>query len=395
MKKILFLYCILLTGSTALFAQNKTVINTIAVFPYQHKADADADAAVISMQAWKQSSWNSLLSMLDDDSLKLKASYALSACVNESSMNSKNKAKIAARLSKGLSVIHSYYANELVIKYLGRLREDVAVKPLEQLLSDKTLVDNAARALATINTEKSKAALQKAMTVASGTDLQHIKVALDHMNAKLPQINETKKHTITGLNNEEKNDGFTMLFNGADIDEWTGNTEGYLVENGQIVVHPEKKGGNLYTKDEFADFIFRFEFQLTPGANNGIGIRAPLTGDAAYVGMEIQVLDSEADKYKNLQPYQYHGSVYGVIPAKRGFLKPVGEWNQEEIYAKGNHIKVTLNGTVIVDGDIKEAAKNGTMDHKEHPGLFNPSGHIGFLGHGDVVRFKNIRIKKL
>ena len=393
MKKILFIYFLLSTYGTALFAQDKTVTNTIAVFPYQHKADADA--AVASMQAWKQSNWNSLLSMLDDDSLKLKASCALSACVNESSLNAKNKEKIAARLSKGLSAIHSYYANELVIKCLGRLRQDVAVKPLEQLLSDKTLVDNAARALATINTEKSKAALKRAMTVATGTDLQHIKVALDHTNAVLPQINEATKHSITGLNNQEKNDGFAMLFNGSDLDEWTGNTEGYLVEKGQIVVHPEKKGGNLYTKDEFSDFIFRFEFQLTPGANNGIGIRAPLTGDAAYVGMEIQVLDSEADKYKNLQPYQYHGSVYGVIPAKRGFLKPVGEWNQEEIYAKGNHIKVTLNGTVIVDGDIKEAAKNGTMDHKEHPGLFNTSGHIGFLGHGDVVRFKNIRIKKL
>jgi len=111
--------------------------------------------------------------------------------------------------------------------------------------------------------------------------------------------------------------------------------------------------------------------------------------------MEIQVLDSEAEIYKNLQPYQYHGSVYGVIPAKRGFLKPLGEWNQEEIYMKGTKIKVTLNGTVIVDGDIADPAKNGTMDHNAHPGLQRTTGHIGFLGHGDVVRFRNIRIKKL
>jgi len=134
---------------------------------------------------------------------------------------------------------------------------------------------------------------------------------------------------------------------------------------------------------------------LTPGANNGIGIRAPLEGDAAYVGMEIQVLDNEAPVYKDLHPYQFPGSVYGVIPAKRGFLLPVGEWNKEEIVARGNKIKVTLNGTVILEGDIKEASKNGTIDHQEHPGLLNPSGHLGFLGHGDVVRFRNMRVRRL
>ena len=89
----------------------------------------------------------------------------------------------------------------------------------------------------------------------------------------------------------------------------------------------ERFGGNLYTEKEYADFIYRFEFQLTPGANNGLGIRAPLTGDAAYVGMELQILDNTAPIYANLHEYQYHGSVYGVIPAKKGFLKPVGEWN--------------------------------------------------------------------
>ena len=197
------------------------------------------------------------------------------------------------------------------------------------------------------------------------------------------------------LSEEEKQQGFTVLFDGTNLDQWTGNTSGYLPEEGAIVVHPELSGGNLYTKDEYADFTYRFEFQLTPGANNGIGIRAPLEGDAAYLGMEIQVLDNEAEKYKNLQPYQYHGSVYGVIPAKRGYLKPAGEWNREEIIAIGNKIKVVLNGVVITEGDIKEASVNGTMDHKEHPGLLNPSGHIGFLGHGDVVRFRNIRVKKL
>jgi hypothetical protein len=198
------------------------------------------------------------------------------------------------------------------------------------------------------------------------------------------------------LSDEEKKQGFVSLFDGTNIDQWTGNTAGYPIKDGVVEVSPEDGSvGNLYTKEEFSNFVYRFEFQLTPGANNGIGIRAPLEGDAAYVGMEIQVLDNEASMYKDLHAYQYHGSVYGVIPAKRGFLLPTGQWNKEEIVAKGNKIKVTLNGTVILDGDIKAASKNGTADHKEHPGLLRPTGHLGFLGHGDVVRFKNMRVKKL
>ena len=154
---------------------------------------------------------------------------------------------------------------------------------------------------------------------------------------------------------------------------------------------------NALNKDEYKDFVFRFEFKLTPGANNGLGIRTPTEGDAAYVGMELQILDNDAPIYKNLEPYQYHGSVYGVIPAKRGALKPVGEWNYQEVIAKANHIKVILNGEVIVDGDIAKASDNGkaTADHKQHPGLLNEKGHIGFLGHGSEVHFRNIRIKEL
>ncbi len=209
-------------------------------------------------------------------------------------------------------------------------------------------------------------------------------------------VREFPGDLTTSLNEEEKAAGFEMLFDGTNLDKWIGNKSGYLVNEGAILVNPAGgSGGNLYTADQYDDFEFRFEFQLTPGANNGLGIRTPTKGDAAYVGMELQILDNESPIYKDIQPYQFHGSVYGVIPAKRGYLKPVGEWNEEVVIAKGSRIKVILNGQVIVDGDIKEASKNGTVDHKEHPGLLNPKGHIGFLGHGSVVRFRNIRIKKL
>ena len=189
---------------------------------------------------------------------------------------------------------------------------------------------------------------------------------------------------------------FTTLFDGSSLFNWTGNTTDYFPLNGELVIDPKRGGkGNLYTQKEYGDFHLKFDFQLTPGANNGLGIRAPLEGDAAYVGMELQILDNTAPMYAKLQPYQYHGSVYGIIPAKQGFLKPVGEWNEEEVIAQGNKIKVILNGEVILDGDIALATKEGTPDHKEHPGLLNKTGHIGFLGHGSPLKFRNLRIKEL
>ena len=201
--------------------------------------------------------------------------------------------------------------------------------------------------------------------------------------------------SLTGMAQKAEK-GFTPLFNGKNLDGWVGNKESYQAKDGMIVIEPKGGGGgNLYTQKEYGDFNLRFEFQLTPGANNGLGIHAPLEGDAAYVGKELQILDNEHEKYAKLETYQYHGSVYGVIAAKRGYLKPTGEWNQQEVIVEHPKIKIILNGTTILEGDYLEASKNGTLDKKDHPGLQRSSGHIGFLGHGDVVRFKNIRIKEL
>ena len=195
---------------------------------------------------------------------------------------------------------------------------------------------------------------------------------------------------------QEADQGFTLLFNGKNLDGWVGNKSSYQAKDGMIVIEPDGGGGgNLFTEKEFGDFILRFEFQLTPGANNGLGIHAPLEGDAAYAGKEIQILDNEAEKYAGLEVYQYHGSVYGVMAAKRGFLKPTGEWNQQEVIVQHPKIKVILNGETILEGDYLEASRNGSLDKKDHPGLKRSSGHLGFLGHGDVVRFRNIAIKEL
>jgi hypothetical protein len=220
----------------------------------------------------------------------------------------------------------------------------------------------------------------------------------------LPDVNAEDKCEKTGLCAEEAKEGFVDLLAGSKLYEvWQGATNGYTVvddaKEGRKLVCKKTGGGNLLTKKELADFVFRFEFKLTPGANNGVGIRTPAQGNPAYVGMEIQILDDAHEKYKGwLKDYQVHGSIYGVVPAKRGLLKPAGQWNSEEICAKGRRVKITLNGTVIVDADLDEAvAKNGgkTMDGQDHPGLKREKGHIGFLGHGDELEFRNIRVKDL
>jgi hypothetical protein len=185
--------------------------------------------------------------------------------------------------------------------------------------------------------------------------------------------------------------GWETLFNGRDLTGWTGDVDGYGVENG-VLFSRRESGGNLYFDREFSDFVLRFSFRLEEGGNNGVGIRAEKGKDAAYYGMEIQILDDYAARWANLEPWQYHGSIYGVVAARRGALRPTGEWNEQEIRAEGSRIRVTLNGTVIVDADLREAGLPSTVDGRPHPGLFNPSGYIGFLGHGHRVEFRDIRI---
>jgi hypothetical protein len=190
--------------------------------------------------------------------------------------------------------------------------------------------------------------------------------------------------------------GFTALFDGKSLIGWKlvrGHGPGYVVKDG-VLVCPVDGGGNLFTEKEYSNFVFRFEFKTEPGGNNGVGIRAPLEGDAAYAGMEIQILDDGHEKYKGkIKSEQHHGSVYDVIPARTGFLKRAGEWNEEEIMVQGSHIRVTLNGVIILDADLNNVREEATL--KKHPGLKNKSGRIGFLGHGSLVEFRNIRIKAL
>lgn len=201
---------------------------------------------------------------------------------------------------------------------------------------------------------------------------------------------------VLGVASEEP--GFEPLFDGKTLKGWRllgNNPQGFVVENGMLVCVPNC-AVRLYTEQEYANFVFRFEFRFEAGANNGVGIRAPWEAPASRNGMEIQIIDDEALRQKpNVKPAQYHGSIYDVIPARTGFLKPVGTWNEEEIRAEGRRITVKLNGTVIVNADLDSVTDPVVL--QGHPGLARSSGHIGFLGYSRSprVEFRNIRIKVL
>ena len=249
--------------------------------------------------------------------------------------------------------------------------------------------------------------LEKCMAIFKATGDADDGYAVDELRQKLSEMQPVPLYV---LSDEEKKEGWELLFDGSNLDNFVGNKVGYVPINGCINVTANYGNeSNLYTKKEYRDFIFRFEFCfLRGGVNNGVGIRTPMGVDAAYDGMcECQILDHDDPIYAGLREYQVHGSVYGVIPAKRIKHKPLGEWSEEEIRVKGNHITVIVNGETIVDGDIKEACKGHnvapdgsetnpyTVDHRNHPGMFNKTGHIGFLGHGAGLKLRAVRVLDL
>lgn len=206
---------------------------------------------------------------------------------------------------------------------------------------------------------------------------------------------------VRELSSEESNEwlashgnkGFKSAFNGKDFEGWAGPTENYEIDNGVIRCKPHK-GGTIYTDAEYGNFKARVQFKLPEGGNNGLAIRYPGQGDAAYVAMcELQVLDSEHPKYAKLDARQYHGSAYGMAPAARGYLRPTGEWNFQEVTVVGSTIKVELNGFLILDTDLAKITEY--MANSPHPGKDRLKGHFGFAGHSDPVEFRNIEIQSL
>ncbi len=198
---------------------------------------------------------------------------------------------------------------------------------------------------------------------------------------------------------------FVPLFNGKDLTGWKGATDNYTVVDGTIQCLAGK-GGTLVSEKTYSDYVMRADFLLPPGGNNGLVMRYPSqaeidampkdkrSDDGAYVAMtELQVLDDGHPKYKSLDPRQAHGSAYGIAPAKRGFLRPTGQWNHEVVTVSGSTIVVELNGTRILDADVSKVTEY--MANSPHPGKDRKSGHVGFAGHNDPVQFRNVDIRSI
>lgn len=187
--------------------------------------------------------------------------------------------------------------------------------------------------------------------------------------------------------------GFQSVFNGRDLDDWSGPIDQYEVKDGAITCQPAK-GGTIYTKEQFRNFVARLEYRLPPGGNNGLAIRYGGQGDPAYFGMcELQILDDDAPQYRKLDPRQFNLSAYGIAAAQRGYLRPTGQWNFAECTVNGSTIVAELNGTRVLDTDLSKITDY--LDGKPHPGKDVTQGHFGFAGHGDAVAFRNVRVKKI
>lgn len=183
------------------------------------------------------------------------------------------------------------------------------------------------------------------------------------------------------------------LFNGKDLTGWEvvkGNPGAWKADGGLLVCQGGG-GGWLSTTGQYGDFELELEFRVPPGGNSGVFLRAPHEGDPAYTGMEVQVLDDAAKEYANLRPTQYTGSIYDVAAASPRVSKPAGQWQKMHIACKGRNVRVTLNGTRIVDANLD--------DHKDkldkHPGLARDKGYLGLQNHGSRLEYRNLRIREL
>ena len=379
-----------------------------AVADLEKIGDAAAIAALGMADNYKAA--NPLLAAAKKGDEKALMNYVRLVSSKERSLDNRS-----AKLSEAFSLAKTTANKKSIIEKLGQTPTRNAFLLVTGQLDNQELKYPAAVAAKDIISKTTedieydvvKTNLEKCINIFKATGDADDGYAVDALRQKLSELKPVEPYV---LSDEEKKQGFELLFDGTNLDNFVGNKVGYVPINGCINVTANYGNeSNLYTKKEYRDFIFRFEFCfLRPGVNNGVGIRTPMGVDAAYYGMcESQILDHDDPIYAGLREYQVHGSVYGVIPAKRIKHKPLGEWSEEEIRVQGNHITVTVNGEVIVDGDIKEAcqghnvAPDGsdnnpyTVDHRNHPGMFNKTGHIGFLGHGAGLKFRAVRVLDL
>jgi hypothetical protein len=262
--------------------------------------------------------------------------------------------------------------------YIRMIGERVTIKLNGQLVTDEVVMENL--------WERDKPIYRTGQI-----ELQNHGNTLWFRNLFIREIPSEESGKILSAE-DRSGDKFETIFDGRSFKGWKGDVENYEVVDGAIVCK-KGKGGNLITEKEYGDFIARLEFKLPPGGNNGLAARFSGKGQPHLEGMELQVLDSEDPQYASLDPRQYHGSVYGLVAAHRGYLRPTGEWNFQQVTMKGSRIKIELNGFTILDADLSLVTKS--KDGEVPAGAKRKSGHFGFAGHSDPVAFRNISIREL
>ena len=176
-----------------------------------------------------------------------------------------------------------------------------------------------------------------------------------------------------------------QTFQRSNLDGWAGGE----YKSGGCHRLQTLRGGTICYHQNLTDFVARLEFKLPPGGNNGLAIRY-LVRRSHLSGMcGCRCLITR-------RPPNWMRARITAPPtawSPRGHQKAVGEWNEQEVTVQGSKIKVVLNGTTILDTDLREVREY--MGGSPHPGKERYDGFFGFAGHGDPVSFRNIRIKAL
>ena len=186
---------------------------------------------------------------------------------------------------------------------------------------------------------------------------------------------------------------FVPLFNGKNLDGWEvrearpGDKDKWSVQNGVLI--GKAGSGWIGTTKMHGDFVLKLEWRIFDGGNSGVFLRVPESKSKAspsYLGLEIQILDDNSPRYKNLKPYQYCAGLYHFQGPSKKMFRGAGEWNSYEITCKGPSIVVAFNGETVVTADADRDPVLAKRPRK---------GFIGLQNHGSGVEFRNVLIKPL
>ena len=208
------------------------------------------------------------------------------------------------------------------------------------------------------------------------------------------------------LTPEEISEGFQLLFDGKSLDGFRSFKRDevdprWQVESGNLVL-TEGGAGDLITKEQFADFEFRFEFNISVDGNSGVMWRVSENSKNTYdTGPEFQILDSHSKigYLHEISKRNIAGALYDFLPAKPEDFKGPDQWNEGVIRVQGSKIQLWLNGSVTADIDStsdewkKLLAKSKFADWEKFNKM--PTGHLALQDHDDRVAFRSLRIKRL